>query len=131
MKITDVNQTAGYLSGGNLQKLVIGKWMIAAPRVMVMLEPTKGVDVATKTQIYTLIRELAKNNVAIILYSSEMLELIGVCDRVFVMNQGFLTTCLAGDQLTEENIMKGSVSRTNLLEADSAGLHKAENGAAP
>jgi ABC-type sugar transport system ATPase subunit len=130
IKITDVEQTAGYLSGGNLQKLVIGKWMIAAPRVMVMLEPTKGVDVGTKKQIYTLIRELAKNNVAIILYSSEMLELIGVCDRVFVMNQGFLTTCLAGDQLTEENIMKGSVSRTNLLEADTGDLLLAERGAA-
>jgi ABC-type sugar transport system ATPase subunit len=130
IKITDVKQTAGYLSGGNLQKLVIGKWMIAAPRVMVMLEPTKGVDVATKKQIYTLIRDLAKNNVAIILYSSEMLELIGVCDRVFVMNQGFLTTCLEGDQLTEENIMKGSVSRTNLLETGTGDMHIEESGAA-
>jgi ABC-type sugar transport system ATPase subunit len=128
IKITDVKQTAGYLSGGNLQKLVIGKWMIAAPRVMVMLEPTKGVDVATKQQIYMLIRELAKNNVAIILYSSEMLELIGVCDRVFVMNQGFLTTCLDGDQLTEENIMKGSISRVNLLETDTGEVHIEESG---
>jgi ribose transport system ATP-binding protein len=129
IKITDVKQTAGFLSGGNLQKLVIGKWMIAAPRIMVMLEPTKGVDVSTKNQIYTLIRESAKKNVAFILYSSDMLELIGVCDRVLVMNQGFLTASLTGEQLCEESIMKGSVSQTNLLETDFISADAMDRGA--
>lgn len=116
IKITSVNQVAQSLSGGNLQKLVLGKWLIADPKVIVMLEPTKGVDVATKQQIYRLIRELAEKNVAVILYTSDMLELIGVCDRVLVMNHGFLTASLEGDAITEENIMKASVSNINLLD---------------
>jgi ribose transport system ATP-binding protein len=129
IRTTDVRQTAGFLSGGNLQKLVIGKWMIASPRIMVMLEPTKGVDIATKKQIYSLIRELAKNNVSAILYSSDMLELIGLCDRVLVMNQGSLTTSLMGDQLCEESIMRGSVSQANLLETDFMSADPMDGGA--
>lgn len=116
IKITSVNQVAQSLSGGNLQKLVLGKWLIAEPKVIVMLEPTKGVDIATKQQIYRLIRELAEKNVAVILYTSDMLELIGVCDRVLVMNHGFLTASLEGEEITEENIMKASVSNINLLD---------------
>jgi ribose transport system ATP-binding protein len=116
VKITSVDQVAQSLSGGNLQKLVLGKWLIAEPKVIVMLEPTKGVDVATKQQIYRLIRELAEKNVAVILYTSDMLELIGVCDRVLVMNHGFLTANLEDDEITEENIMKASVSNVNLID---------------
>ena len=83
-----------------------------------MLEPTKGVDIATKQQIYRLIRELADNNVAVIVYTSDMLELIGVCDRVLIMNHGFLTAILKGDDITEENIMKASVRGIDMLEAE-------------
>jgi ABC-type sugar transport system ATPase subunit len=129
IRTTSLRQTAGFLSGGNLQKLVIGKWMIAAPRIMVMLEPTKGVDVATKRQIYALIRELAENNVSSILYSSDMLELIGICDRVLVMNRGFLTTSLIGGELCEESIMRGSVSQVNLLETDLTSADPMDGGA--
>jgi ribose transport system ATP-binding protein len=118
IKISSVNQGAESLSGGNLQKLVLGKWLISNPKVIIMLEPTKGVDVATKQQIYRLIRDLAeKNDVAVIVYTSDMLELIGVCDRVLIMNHGFLTAILKGDDITEENIMKASVRNVNLLEA--------------
>jgi ribose transport system ATP-binding protein len=118
IKISSVNQGAQSLSGGNLQKLVLGKWLISNPKVIIMLEPTKGVDVATKQQIYRLIRDLAeKNDVAVIVYTSDMLELIGVCDRVLIMNHGFLTAILKGDDITEENIMKASVRNVNLLEA--------------
>jgi ribose transport system ATP-binding protein len=118
IKISSVNQGAESLSGGNLQKLVLGKWLISNPKVIIMLEPTKGVDVATKQQIYRLIRDLAeRNDVAVIVYTSDMLELIGVCDRVLIMNHGFLTAILKGDDITEENIMKASVRNVNLLEA--------------
>ncbi len=117
IKITSLKQIANSLSGGNLQKLVLGKWLLSDPQVIVMLEPTKGVDVATKQQIYKLIRALAHNDVGVILYTSDMLELIGVCDRVLVMNQGGVTAELEGDDITEENIMKASVSPTNLLGA--------------
>ena len=118
IRIKSINQEAESLSGGNLQKLVLGKWLISDPRVIIMLEPTKGVDVATKQQIYRLIRELADNNVAVIVYTSDMLELIGVCDRVLIMNHGFLTAILKGDDITEENIMKASVRGIDILEAE-------------
>jgi len=117
IRIKSINQEAESLSGGNLQKLVLGKWLISDPRVIIMLEPTKGVDVATKQQIYRLIRELADNNVAVIVYTSDMLELIGLCDRVLIMNHGFLTAILKGDDITEENIMKASVRGIDMLEA--------------
>ena len=120
IRTTSLHQLAQSLSGGNLQKLVLGKWLISEPKVIVMLEPTKGVDVATKQHIYRLIRDLAKHHVAVIVYTSDMLELIGVCDRVMVMNHGFLTANLEGDEISEENIMKGSVSNTNLLRTGGA-----------
>ena len=117
IRIASQRQTAQSLSGGNMQKLVIGKWLMFDPRVVILLEPTKGVDVATKQQIYKLIRELAEREVAVIVKTSDMLELIGVCDRVLVMNQGRLTGCLDGAEITEENIMKASVSRMDIVSA--------------
>jgi ABC-type sugar transport system ATPase subunit len=116
IKISSLNQPAQSLSGGNMQKLVLGKWLIFEPKVMVMLEPTKGVDVSTKQQIYRLIRELADRGVAVILNTSDMLELIGLCDRVLVMNHGFLTAELKRDEITEETIMKASVSNVDVLQ---------------
>ena len=117
IRISSQRQPAQSLSGGNMQKLVIGKWLIFDPHVVVLLEPTKGVDVATKQQIYKLIRELAERGVAVIVNTSDMLELIGVCDRVLVMNRGLLTGCLEGSAITEENIMKASVSNRDLVNA--------------
>lgn len=118
IRITSVDQIAQSLSGGNLQKLVLGKWLISEPKVIVMLEPTKGVDIATKQHIYKLIRELAENDIAVIVYTSDMLELIGECDRVLIMNHGFLTANLKENEIAEENIMKASVSDINLLETE-------------
>jgi ABC-type sugar transport system ATPase subunit len=115
IKLVSFDQMAQSLSGGNLQKLVLAKWLLADPKVIVMLEPTKGVDVGTKQEIYRLIRRLAKKGVAVILYTSEMLELIGICDRVLIMNHGFFTASLERKKITEENIMKASVSNINLL----------------
>lgn len=118
IRITSVDQIAQSLSGGNLQKLVLGKWLISEPKVIVMLEPTKGVDIATKQHIYKLIRELAENDIAVIVYTSDMLELIGECDRVLIMNHGFLTANLKENEIAEENIIKASVSDINLLETE-------------
>jgi ABC-type sugar transport system ATPase subunit len=116
IKVTSLDQSAQSLSGGNMQKLVIGKWLIFDPKVIVMLEPTKGVDVATKQQIYRLIRGLADSGVAVILNTSDMLELIGLCDRVLIMNHGFMTAELQGGAITEEDIMKASVSAVDILQ---------------
>ena len=116
IQISSVHQAAQSLSGGNMQKLVIGKWLIFNPRVIVLVEPTKGVDIATKQQIYILIRQLADNGVAVIVNTSDMLELIGMCDRVMVMNRGTITACLEGEKITEGEIMEASVSREDILE---------------
>jgi ABC-type sugar transport system ATPase subunit len=116
IKTASFDQIAQFLSGGNLQKIVLGKWLISKPKIIIMLEPTKGVDIATKQQIYILIRKLVESNVAIILYTSEMLELIGACDRVLVMNHGFLTGNLKGKEINEVSIMKAAVSDFNILE---------------
>jgi len=115
IQISSVQQTAQSLSGGNMQKLVIGKWLIFNPRVIVLVEPTKGVDIATKQQIYLLIQKLADHGVAVIVNTSDMLELVGMCDRVLIMNMGTITACLEGDEITEENIMEASVSRKDIV----------------
>ena len=116
VKIASTSQAAQSLSGGNMQKLVLGKWLLADPQVIVMLEPTKGVDVAAKQQIYQLIRDLANHGVAVIVYTSDLIELIGVSDRVLVMNHGCLTGDLRENALTEEEIMKAAVSSVDILE---------------
>jgi ABC-type sugar transport system ATPase subunit len=118
IKVSSSRQIAQSLSGGNMQKLVIGKWLIFSPKVIVLLEPTKGVDVATKQQIYLIIRKLADSGVAVIVNTNDMIELIGLCDRVLVVNQGVITSNLSGEQVTEENIMEASVSRRNIITAE-------------
>ena len=118
VKISSHRQIAQSLSGGNMQKLVVGKWLIFNPKVIVLLEPTKGVDVSTKQQIYSIIRRLADSGVAVIVNTSDMLELIGLSNRVLVMNQGYLTANLSGDDITEEDIMEASVSNKQYIELD-------------
>jgi ribose transport system ATP-binding protein len=93
------------LSGGNQQKVVLAKWLGTDCRVIILDEPTRGVDVGAKVEIYNLINELAAAGLAIIVISSEMMEVIGICDRVLVMRQGRIQGVLEKDQLTEENIM--------------------------
>lgn len=110
IKISSIHQPANSLSGGNMQKLVLGKWLMANPAVVFLLEPTKGVDVGTKQHIYKLIRELADSGVACMLYTSDMIELIGMSDRVIVMNQSVITASLTGPSITEENIMRAAVT---------------------
>jgi len=92
-------------SGGNQQKIAIAKWLLARSKVLLMFDPTRGVDIGTKHEIYVLIRELAKEGNAILFYSTEIPELVNVCDRVLVMYRGRMVKELLGDQLSEENIM--------------------------
>ncbi len=79
---------AGVLSGGNQQKVVLAKWLAMSPRVIVLDEPTRGIDVGSKNDIYVLLRSLADAGVAILMISSDMEEVIGVCDRIAVMHEG-------------------------------------------
>ncbi|MBG9783207.1 sugar ABC transporter ATP-binding protein [Shouchella lehensis] len=99
------HQQAKSLSGGNQQKVVIAKWLGIKPKVLILDEPTRGVDVGAKKEIYTIMNELAKQGVAIIMVSSELPEVIGLSSRVGVMFEGKMLTILHRDQLSEEAIM--------------------------
>jgi ribose transport system ATP-binding protein len=99
-------QPAGLLSGGNQQKVVYGKWLARDPKVLILDEPTRGVDVGAKAEIYALIDELAGRGVAVWMITSDMEELLGMADRVAVMHEGRLAGELAGAALTEEAAMR-------------------------
>jgi ABC-type sugar transport system ATPase subunit len=106
IKIASQNDKMSSLSGGNQQKVVLAKWLLKSPRVLILDEPTRGIDVGAKSEIYKLIGTLAKQGVAIIMISSEMPELIGVCDRIAVMSQGKLTGELIRQDFSQKAIME-------------------------
>ncbi|EGT5619720.1 galactose/methyl galactoside ABC transporter ATP-binding protein MglA [Clostridium perfringens] len=95
----------GSLSGGNQQKIVIGKWLLRKPEILLLDEPTRGIDVGAKFEIYQLINELAKEDKGIIMVSSEMPELLGVCDRILVMSNGRVSGIVNANETTQEEIM--------------------------
>ena len=105
VKATSINQTVGSLSGGNQQKVVLAKWMLTQPDVLILDEPTRGIDVGAKYEIYCAINELAKSGKAIIVISSEMPELIGTCDRIYVINNGEIAGELSSEEVSQEKIM--------------------------
>ncbi len=113
VKATSINQTVGSLSGGNQQKVVLAKWMLTQPDVLILDEPTRGIDVGAKYEIYCVINELAKQGKAVIIISSEMPEIIGTCDRVYVINEGEIAGELEKKDLTQENIMKCIMAHNN------------------
>ncbi|ROR30490.1 putative multiple sugar transport system ATP-binding protein [Mobilisporobacter senegalensis] len=106
VKANSIEQTVGSLSGGNQQKVVLAKWMITEPDVLILDEPTRGIDVGAKYEIYCIINDLAKAGKAIIFISSEMPEIIGMCDRVYVLNEGKIAGELDKEDLSQEKIMK-------------------------
>ena len=105
IKAPDPSVAVATLSGGNQQKVVLAKWLATEPRLLLLMDPTRGVDVGTKQEIYRLFRELAQQGLAILLHSTDCDELIGLCDRVLVMYDGRVRASLAGDELTEQNIL--------------------------
>ncbi len=98
------------LSGGNQQKVVLAKWLMNAPRVILLNDPTRGIDVGTKQEIYQLLRDLAAKGAAILLYSTDYAELIGCCDRVLVMYQGRVRRELAGADITERALVASALN---------------------
>ena len=106
VKTPSAAQPVGLLSGGNQQKVVYGKWLARDPRVLILDEPTRGVDVGAKAEIYALIDDLAGRGVAVWMITSDMEELLGMSDRVVVMHEGRLAGELARDRLTEEAVMR-------------------------
>ena len=100
--------TVGSLSGGNQQKVLLSRWLETGPKVLILDEPTRGVDIGAKSEIYRIIDELAQRNIGVIVISSELPEIIGVCDRVLVMREGFIAGEVGGPggvPITQENIM--------------------------
>ncbi|MCC8024682.1 MAG: ATP-binding cassette domain-containing protein [Clostridium sp.] len=106
IKSNSINQTVGSLSGGNQQKVVLAKWMLTQPDVLILDEPTRGIDVGAKYEIYCVINDLAKAGKAVIVISSEMQEVIGTCDRVYVINEGRIAGELNREEVSQERIMK-------------------------
>jgi len=106
IKAPSLGQEVGNLSGGNQQKVALAKWLALSPKVMILDEPTRGIDVGSKQEIYRIIRQLTDSGVAVLMVSSEMEEIIGLSDRALVMHEGVLSGELSRSELTEENIMR-------------------------
>ena len=106
IKVSSPKQIVGSLSGGNQQKIVLGKWLLCDIDIFIFDEPTRGIDVGAKNEIYKLINQLAAQDKGIIIISSEMPELMGLSDRVVVLHEGRLQGELEKDQITQENIMR-------------------------
>ncbi len=110
IKADGIDGPVGALSGGNQQKVVIGKWLMTKPRIILLNDPTRGIDVGTKQEIYQLLQKLAAEGCAILLYSTDYDELIGCCDRVLVMYDGRIVRTLAGDDLNETNLVSAALN---------------------
>jgi len=105
-----------HLSGGNQQKVVVGKWLALSPKVLLLSDPAKGVDVNAKEEMYRVVRELADGGTAVVLYASDNEELIHVCQRVLVMFEGRMVAELCGEGLTDEQIVEASLGREGLTD---------------
>ena len=112
IKAPDVATRAGNLSGGNQQKVVLAKWLSFKPRVLIFDEPTRGIDVGAKAEIYRIMRDLADNGVAVMMISSDMEEVLNVSDRIAVMCEGSITGYLTRAQADEEKVMQLAVARS-------------------
>ena len=111
IKTSSATQTAKTLSGGNQQKVVLAKWLARKPRILMLDEPTRGVDVGAKNEIYKLILDLSKSGMGIIMVSSELPEILAVSDRVLVMCEGSITAEISGEHATEQNILKAAIPK--------------------
>jgi ABC-type sugar transport system ATPase subunit len=109
IKTPGPEQITGNLSGGNQQKVVLGKGLSIKPKVLLFNEPTRGIDVETKQEFYKLIRNLANEGIAVIMVSSDMMELVGMSDKVLVMYEGKVTAILSGNEINEESVMIAAV----------------------
>ena len=105
VKCSSTNQFVTQLSGGNQQKVIIAKWMMAGSKVLIFDEPTRGIDVGAKNEIYKQMRTMADGGIGIIFISSELPELLSVCDRIIVINTGKIASILDAINATEDQLM--------------------------
>ena len=104
-KCPSVEQNVGNLSGGNQQKVLLAKWMFADPDILILDEPTRGIDVGAKYEIYCIINDLAAAGKSVIMISSELPEVLGMSDRIYVMNEGQIVGELSKEEASQEKIM--------------------------
>jgi ribose transport system ATP-binding protein len=110
IKLGDLADPVSSLSGGNQQKVVLAKWLLNEPSILMLNDPTRGIDVGTKQELYLLIRKLADAGTSILFHSTDYDELIGCCDRVLILYQGGIVRELVGDEITETNIVASSLN---------------------
>jgi ABC-type sugar transport system ATPase subunit len=120
VKAASASVAAATLSGGNQQKLVIGKWLATRPRVLILDEPTRGVDVGAKAEVHKLIRNLADKGMATLLISSDLPEVLAMSDRILVMRGGSIAGQLAGAEATQEKVLALAIPATS-AEVSAAG----------
>lgn len=104
-KCPSVEQNVGNLSGGNQQKVLLAKWMFTDPDVLILDEPTRGIDVGAKYEIYCIINQLIADGKSVIMISSELPEVLGMCDRIYVMNEGRIVGEVSAEEASQEVIM--------------------------
>ena len=112
-----IERPLSVFSGGNQQKVVLGKWLLAEPSLLILDEPTRGVDVGAKADIHEIIGEFAQGGGAVLMISSELPELLAVCDRVFVLHEGRVTAEIARADATEESVMRAATGQTGQVAA--------------
>jgi L-arabinose transport system ATP-binding protein len=117
IKTPSFRQPIKLLSGGNQQKVILGRWLSTDVKVMLFDEPTRGIDVGAKSEIYSIIYRLAERGVAVIVVSSELPEVLGICDRVCVMRQGAISGCLARAEATQERVLELALPSAEAMEA--------------
>jgi len=113
LKMAGLQEPVSSLSGGNAQKVVIGKWLMREPQVLLLDDPTKGVDVGTKAEFYALLTRLCEEGKSILFYSSDEEELVGLCDRVLVLHDGRVRAELSGNSLTKQNLIAASLGASD------------------
>ena len=123
--MTGVDQEVGALSGGNQQKVVLAKWLATGPRVLILDEPTRGIDIGAKVEVHRIIAELAASGLAIILISSDLPEVLAMSDRIVVLHEGRITAEIPRDRATQESVM---FAATGSLAADEAGGRRHDRG---
>jgi putative multiple sugar transport system ATP-binding protein len=111
IKCSSILQNTVNLSGGNQQKVILSKWIFTEPDILILDEPTRGIDVGAKFEIYSIINNLVKDGKGIVLISSELTEILGMCDRIYVMSEGKITGEIAGKEASQEKIMKYVMSK--------------------
>ena len=119
-KCASVEDKVGNLSGGNMQKVLLGKWLFADPDILILDEPTRGIDVGAKYEIYGIINKMVSEGKSVIFISSEMPEILGMSDRIYVMNEGRMIAELPGKEATQEKIMTCIINSGKKVEQSAA-----------